>query len=88
MYCDVEMLPVIASFADIYEPAAIYDDPRAGFRHFTGDYYCPKCRHVNCWIPRNKEEIKKYAEWFKIHLKDLEKVLPRVRQMIEGAMKA
>jgi len=81
LYCGIEMKPVITSFADEYEPAAIYDDPRAGIRYWTGQYYCPKCRRTSP-IPETDEDFKKYAEWFKLHPKELEEVVPEVREKL------
>jgi len=81
LYCDIEMLPVITSFADEYEPAAIHDDPRAAIRYWTGEYYCPKC-HRTSPIPETDDQLKKYAEWFKLHPKELEEVVPRVREKL------
>lgn len=49
-YCRVPMEPDISSFADRCEPTAVYDDPKAAVPVFTGDWYCPKCRRINCWI--------------------------------------
>jgi len=36
----------MASFADVYEPDAVLDDPRAGIKQFTGRYKCLKCGNV------------------------------------------
>jgi RNA polymerase subunit RPABC4/transcription elongation factor Spt4 len=44
--------PQWSSFADIYEPEAIHDDPRAGLRQPTGYLICGECHNI---FPPNKK---------------------------------
>jgi len=44
--CKVRGKPLIGSFAQMYEPLSIFDDPRAGISRWTGEYFCPKCYHT------------------------------------------
>ncbi|MDI6886648.1 MAG: hypothetical protein QMD22_10010 [archaeon] len=83
MFCGVEMRPVIASYCDIYESAAVYDDPRASIKMATGDTYCPKCMGGNCGvsIPLTQKDIENLRQWFKHNPQDLERCIPAIQEI-------
>jgi len=81
MYCGVEMKPFVTTPSNLYG-IPTWDNPAAGIQYWTGDYYCPKCKAVNCWIPETKDELEKAASWFKNHPQDLDRVIPELRERI------
>lgn len=47
-YCGVEMKKFITTSANLYD-AEMGNFPGGSTPFWTGDWYCPKCKRLNCW---------------------------------------